>query len=151
MNPGLPFRAQIEVAAVVSEMPALLSLSEQHGPEPLREAAHQWSSFGEQKWILAIEAALDPAGPPFVGPQDFFTRACLQPIAENLQLQLVEDTYSGNNVCPVCAGLPQMAVLQPEGDAAGRWLFCSFCLRQWAFRRLFCPWCREEDKEKLPR
>jgi len=44
-----------------------------------------------------------------------------------------------------------MAVLQPEGDAAGRWLFCSFCLRQWAFRRLLCPWCREEDKEKLPR
>jgi FdhE protein len=28
---------------------------------------------------------------------------------------------------------------------------CSFCLREWLFRRLICPWCGEEDKEKLPR
>lgn len=150
-NPDLPLRSQIDVNAVVSEMPTLLSLSAQHGPEPLREAAHQWNSSGEQKWIQAIQSALDPARPPFAGPEDFFTRACLQPLAENLQSQLAEDTYTGSNVCPVCAGLPQMAVLQPEGDAAGRRLFCSFCLRHWAFRRLICPWCREEDKEKLPR
>lgn len=151
INPQVPLCAQIDVAAVVSEMPVLLSLSAQHGPGPLREAAHQWNSSGEQKWMQAIQSALDPARPPFGGPQDFFTRACLQPVAESLQSQLAEDTYTGNNVCPVCGGLPQMAVLQPEGDAAGRWLFCSFCLRQWAFRRLICPWCREEDKEKLPR
>jgi FdhE protein len=151
INPQVPLRAQIDVAAVVSDLPALLSLSAQHGPEPLCEVANQWNSYGEQKWIQAIQSALDPARPPFAGPEDFFTRACLQPVAENLQLQLSEDTYSGNNVCPACAGLPQMAVLQPEGDAAGRWLLCSLCLRQWAFRRLICPWCREEDKEKLPR
>ena len=150
-NPGLPLRSQIDVNTVVSELPALLSLSAQHGPEPLREAAHQWNSSGEQKWIQAIQSALDPARPQFAGPEDFFTRACLQPVAENLQLQLSEDTYTGNNVCPMCGGLPQMAVLQPEGDAAGRRLFCSFCLRHWAFLRLICPWCREEDKEKLPR
>jgi FdhE protein len=151
INPDVPLRAQIDVAAVVSELPALLSLGAQHGPESLREAAHQWNSSGEQKWIQAIQSALDPARPPFPGPDDFFTRACLQPVAENLQLQLAGDTYTGNNVCPACSGLAQMAVLQPEGDAAGRWLLCSFCLRQWAFRRLICPWCREEDKEKLPR
>ena len=151
INPDIPLRTQIDVAAVVSEMPTLLSLSAQHGPESLHDAAHQWNSDGEQEWIRAAQSALDPARPPFAGPNDFFTRACLQPVAENLQLQLAEDTYSGNNVCPACAGLPQMAVLQPEGDAAGRWLFCSFCLRQWAFRRLICPWCREENKEKLPR
>ena len=151
LDPDVPLRAQIDAAAVVSEMPALLSLSGQHGPESLREAAHQWKSSGKQKWIEAIQSALDPARSPFAGPEDFFTRTCLQPVAENLQLQLAVDTYTGNNVCPVCAGLPQMAVLQPEGDAAGRWLFCSFCLRQWVFRRLICPWCREENKEKLPR
>jgi FdhE protein len=151
INPDVPLRAQIDAAAVVSELPALLSLSAHHGPESLRETAYQWNSSGEQKWIQAFQSALDPARPPFAGPEDFFTRTCLQPVAENLQLQLAEDTYTGNNVCPACAGLPQMAVLQPEGDGAGRWLLCSFCLRQWAFRRLICPWCREEDKEKLPR
>jgi FdhE protein len=151
INPQVPLRAQIEVAAVVSELPALLFLSAQHGPESLREAAQQWKSSGEPEWIEAVQSAIDPACPLSAGPQDFFTRTCLQPVAENLQLQLAEHTYTGNNVCPACAGLPQMAVLQPEGDAAGRWLLCSFCLRQWAFRRLICPWCREEDKERLPR
>jgi len=151
INPDVPLRAQIDVAAVVSQMPALLTLGAHHGPEPLREAADQWKSLGEQKWCQAIQSALDSGHLPFAGEDDFFTRACLQPVAENLQLQLTEDTYSGSNVCPACAGLPQMAVLQPEGDAAGRWLLCSFCLRQWAFRRLICPWCQEEDKEKLPR
>jgi FdhE protein len=151
LNPDVPLRAQIDAAAIVSELPALLSLSARHGPEPLREAAHQWNSAREQKWIQAIHSALDPARLPFAGPEDFFTRTCLQPVAENLQSQLSADTSTGNNVCPACAGLPQMAVLQPQGDAAGRWLLCSFCLRQWAFRRLICPWCREEDKEKLPR
>jgi FdhE protein len=150
INPDVPLRAQIDVAQIVSELPAILSLSAQHGPESLRNASHRWNLSGAQKWIQAVQSALDPARPTFAGPDDFFTRACLQPIAENLQLQLVEDTYSGNNVCPACGGLPQMAVLKPEGDAAGRWLFCSFCLRQWAFRRLICPWCREENKEKLP-
>jgi FdhE protein len=151
INPAIPLRAQIDVSAVVSEMPSLLSLSERHGPERLRDAANQWRSSGEQKWTQATRSVLDSAGPAFAGPDDFFPRACLQPVAENLQFQLAPDAYTGNAVCPVCAGLPQMAVLHPEGDAAGRWLLCSFCLREWPFRRLICPWCREEDKQKLPR
>jgi len=151
INRDVPLRAQIDVAAVVSEIPSLLSLSARHGPEPLQEAADQWKSSGEQKWFEAIRWALDPGHLPFAGADDFFTRACLQPIAENLQLQVPEDAYTGSNICPVCSGLPQTAVLLPEGDAAGRWLFCSFCLRQWSFRRLICPWCQEEDKDKLPR
>ncbi len=151
INPNVPLRAQIDVAALVSEMPSLLSLSANYGPERLRDAANQWSSSGEQKWRRAILSALDSACPAPAGPDDFFTRACLQPVAENLQLQLAQDTYTGNAVCPACAGLPQTAVLHPEGDAAGRWLLCSFCLREWPFRRIICPWCQEENKEKLPR
>jgi FdhE protein len=151
INREVPLREQIDVAAIVSEIPSLLSLSMHHGPEPLREAAQQWTASGEQKWRQAIQSALDSPRPLFAGPEDFFTRACLQPVAENLQLQLAEDTFTGSNVCPVCAGLPQMAVLHPEGDAAGRWLLCSFCVREWSFRRLICPWCQEEDKEELPR
>jgi FdhE protein len=151
INPDVPLRAQIDVSAVVSEMSSLLSLSERQGPEPLRDTANQWRSSGEKKWRQAILSALDSVCPPSAGPDDFFPRACLQPVAETLQFQLAPDAYTGSNVCPVCAGLPQMAVLRSEGDAAGRWLLCSFCLREWPFRRLICPWCREEDKEKLPR
>ena len=146
-----PLRAQIEVSALTAEMPSLFSLVDRHGPELLREAAHQWELSGEQKWCEALQSVLGHDHTPSAGADDFFARTCLQPIAENLQLQLPEDTYTGSNVCPACGGRPQMAVLRPEGDAAGRWLHCSFCLREWPFRRLICPWCGEEDKEKLPR
>jgi FdhE protein len=151
LDPELPLRAQIDVAEVVSAMPSLLSLATKHATDLLREAAHQWQASGEQSWREILNSAINSERPPSASADDFFTRACLQPLAENLQLQLTESTYTGSHLCPACGGLPQMAVLRPEGDAAGRWLLCSFCLREWAFRRLICPWCHEEDKEKLPR
>jgi FdhE protein len=147
----VPLRAQIDVSTLVCEMPSLLSLVALHGPGLLREAARQWELQGEQKWHQALKSALDCDQRLSAGADDLFTRSCLQPVAENLQLQLPADTYTGKNVCPACGGLPQTAVLRPEGDAAGRSLLCSFCLREWPFRRLICPWCSEEDKEKLPR
>ena len=151
VKPGVPLRAQIDVPALIAEMPALFSLVVRHGPELLRETGHQWESAGEQKWFQSLQFALKSDRPASPGADDLFTRTCLQPFAENLQLQLAEAAYTGTGACPVCGGFAQMAVLRPEGDAAGRWLLCSFCLREWPFRRLICPWCGEEDKEKLPR
>ena len=151
IDPKLPLRAQIDVDEVASLMPPLFSLAAEHGTDLLREAAERWISSGEPMWRQSLESAMKSDHVPAAGPDDFFTRACLQPLAENLQLQLPEISYNGGHLCPACGGLPQMAVLRPEGDAAGCRLLCSFCLREWAFRRLICPWCREEDKEKLPR
>jgi len=53
-------------------------------------------------------------------------------------------------VCPVCHGLPVVAVLRPEGEGGKRSLVCSLCFREWEFRRLLCPQCGEEDEQKLP-
>ena len=151
MRPEIPLRAQIEPSALVSEIRLLLSLVARHGTERLHESAKEWQSSGEQTWCQALRLALDTDHTMSANADDFFSRTCLQPVAENLQHQLPENSYAGTNRCPACGGLPQMAVLRPEGDAAGRWLLCSFCLREWPFRRLICPWCQEEDKEKLPR
>lgn len=150
-NPNTPLREQIDVDAVAAQLPSLLSLATQHGPELLSQAAQQWASAGEQRWHQALRSALEADEPSCAGADDFFTRTCLQPVAENLQLQIPEAAYTGSSKCPACGAPPQMAVLRPEGDAAGRGLLCSFCLRDWPFRRLICPWCQEEDKEKLPR
>jgi FdhE protein len=151
LDSKLALRAQIDIAEVASMIPVLLSLTAKHGTDLLREAAEDWTSSGEQKWHQSLESAMNSDHVPTAGADDFFSRACLQPFAENLQLQLTESTHIDGHQCPACGGLPQMAVLRAEGDAAARWLLCSFCLREWVFRRLICPWCREEDKEKLPR
>ena len=41
-------------------------------------------------------------------------------------------------------------VLRGEGDGAKRWLLCSLCSTEWQFRRVLCPGCGEENKDKLP-
>lgn len=151
INPGIPLRKQIDLAALSAKMRSILSAGSQYGPDPLRLAAHQLQQTGEEKWRQLLEAALVPGESILDGADDFFARACLQPVAEHLQLQLPKDANYYGSVCPACAGLPQMAVLHPEGEGASRWLLCSFCLCEWPFRRIVCPWCGEENKEKLPR
>ena len=43
-----------------------------------------------------------------------------------------------------------VAVLRGEGDGGKRSLLCSLCSVEWNFRRVLCPHCGEEDREKLP-
>ena len=69
----------------------------------------------------------------------FFERVLLQPYVE------AEGSH-----CPACGHRPQAAVLRGEGDGGKRWLLCSLCSQEWEFRRVLCPNCGEEDKDRLP-
>jgi FdhE protein len=150
-NSEAPLRKQIDLSFACSRMSSVLAVAEKQGPDLLRERATRLRGQSELARIQLFESALslDKAGQSDV--DDFFVRACLQPIAENLQSQVPPDQYDSKSVCPACGGLPQLAVLRPEGEGASRYLLCSFCLREWLFRRIVCPFCGEEDKEKLPR
>lgn len=49
--------------------------------------------------------------------------------------------------CPICGGLPLMAKLRAED---GKRIFeCFLCNTQWAFKRLRCPFCGNEDANTL--
>ena len=52
--------------------------------------------------------------------------------------------------CPRCAALPVAAVLREEGHGARRFLLCALCLREWECLRIVCPFCGEQDFDKLP-
>lgn len=150
LRPEIPLRDQIDVAVASLAVPSLLSLAAAHGPEALSQHARRLQQAGERTWTGILDSVLGVSGE--MNPLDsFFARACLQPIAENLQMQLPPDANYSKSVCPACGGFPQLAVLRPEGEGASCWLLCSFCLREWLYRRIVCPWCGEEDKEKLPR
>jgi FdhE protein len=151
IDPSKLLREQIDLDALCSMMPSVLSLAANVGPDLLRIAANELANAGEGRWRRLLESALIPGECALPGSDDFFTRVCLQPVAEHLQLQLPKDANYNHAVCPACGGLPQVAVLRPEGEGARRSLLCSFCLCEWAFRRVLCPWCGEEDKGKLPR
>jgi len=149
-DPQVPLREQIDLSEVSAAIPAILSLGLARGTETLKRAAQDVRQSGESAWRCILNAALT-GNSSLTATEDFFVRACLQPVAENLQLQLSRDANYYGSACPACGGLPQVAVLRPEGEGSSRWLQCSFCWCEWPFRRLVCAWCGEEDKEKLPR
>jgi FdhE protein len=144
-------REQIKVESILPDFPALLSLAAEYGPPLLSEHARNLQRVGKAEHRQIIQQVVDSPESNGNAFDSFLARACLQPIAEQLQLQLSIEITQNANRCPACGGLPQLAVLRPEGEGASRSLVCSFCLREWLFRRLLCPWCGEEDKEKLPR
>jgi len=146
----LPLREQIEPTTLSGEFASILAVAEAHGPAQLCQEAQRLRQSGEDSWRKIMSATLDGHS-VLSASADFFARACLQPVAENLQQQMARDANYLGSTCPACRGLPQAAVLRPEGEGASRYLLCSFCLCEWSFRRTVCVWCGEEDKEKLPR
>jgi FdhE protein len=150
-RPETPLRKQIDLSFACSKLPDILDVAQRYGPDPLRQRAEALQQQGEPVWRRLLESALDLEKKAHGEMDDFFIRACLQPIAEILQCRSAADRNYTKNICPTCDGLPQFAVLRPEGEGASRSLVCSFCLREWLYRRVVCPVCGEEDKEKLPR
>jgi FdhE protein len=84
------------------------------------------------------------AGDPAVR---FVTRVLVQPYAEHMARGTIVEQPSAVAKCPFCDELPVASVLRPEGK---RSLVCSLCSTEWAFRRLLCPKCGEEDQRQLP-
>ncbi len=150
-QPEIPLRAQIDISAAMSALATILPIAIQHGPDPLAAEARRLQHRKEQAWREVLNSALSRNGSSLTPSEEFFARVSLQPLAENLQAQLPRPPHVIQSTCPACGSLPQMAVLRPEGEGASRFLLCSFCLCEWLYRRLACPSCGEEDKEKLPR
>lgn len=145
-----PLREQIEPQFAASKMAMLLELATEHGPKTVADRAQELGRLNLGAWGNTLESAIAGEGQQNA-LDDFLSRACLQPIAENLQRQIPPAAEYFRSVCPACGGLPQLSILRPEGEGATRSLLCSFCLCEWTFRRIICPSCGEEDKEKLPR
>jgi len=76
----------------------------------------------------------------------FFYRVLMQPYAEGFR----KPGEPAGGKCPACGSKPVAGVLRGEGDGAKRGLMCSLCACNWPYRRIICPNCGEEDKNKLP-
>lgn len=60
---------------------------------------------------------------------------------------LIDQERWRRGYCPVCGGSPDLAYLEKEVGA--RWLLCSRCDTEWLFQRLACPYCGNQNQEKL--
>lgn len=147
---GPSLREQVDVAFTAEALlPELLQLAETSGPKALAAEARKLRAASKESHRDLLLSAM--ASEIRFEPQTFFARACLQPLAEALQMQMGELPHAPTGSCPACGGLPQLAVLRSVGEGAERSLLCSFCLREWVYRRVICPFCQETDQDKLPR
>jgi len=150
VDPTRSLREQLVPSAVVDRFPAFIGLVEKKGPSGLAKAARELRQQAPDQFRALLESRAVSTHPD--PTHAFFARACLQPVAGYMALDSnAQLSGHGEARCPVCESRPQLAVIRPEGQGGKRSLVCSWCLAEWEFRRILCPYCAEEDNAKLPR
>jgi formate dehydrogenase accessory protein FdhE len=147
-------RDPLDLTVLLPHYRGFLSVIEQHAPTALQESARQMALLRSDSWIEGLNAYWEYAGiyDQQIGAfAQFLPRAFLQPYTELLAGdKAMPPPVTTPRVCPICGARPLLGVLRTEGDGGKRFLLCSFCCREWEFRRILCPTCGEEAEEKLP-
>ncbi len=63
-----------------------------------------------------------------------------------LAAKYVQPDSWDKGTCPICNSAPFISLLDETGR---RELVCAFCRHQWHAKRIFCPFCGEEDSRAL--
>jgi FdhE protein len=137
------------IAVLVRNLPQLLALAKRAGPPALASAAAelaqnrtQWDALIAKPEGSEIESDIE---------KQFFARCLWQPYMEYLATQEQDKAVDAvHPACPFCGAKPVAGILRGEGDGAKRSLLCALCATEWDYRRIVCPQCGEEDKDKLP-
>jgi formate dehydrogenase accessory protein FdhE len=147
-------RGQLDIASLVPHFKKFLAVIAEHAPAPLAESARVVStepadlisSRLAHYWKADTNSDLSSAA-----FEQFLPCAFLQPYAEHLSGDGAPGEVTvAPALCPLCGARPLLGILRPEGDGGKRFLLCSFCLREWEFRRIICSTCGEETETKLP-
>jgi len=93
--------------------------------------------------LIAKEVDLDPKVLQFLGQ-----------VALTPSIYALRDAMSSNidtdgwdhGYCPLCGSQPNMAYFAKTGK---RYLHCEFCGEEWAFSRIRCPFCDNQEQETL--
>jgi FdhE protein len=137
-----------DLGQLAGHFPALITLVESSGPGPLIDFAQDHLRTREMREELA--AAFWNRTRECSGAAQFFARVLTQPYAEHLAMRANLNAAGTGPTCPFCSSKPVVAVRRGEGDGARRSLLCSLCSLEWPYRRILCPGCGEEQKDKLP-
>lgn len=150
---GGALRIEFDPFLLIPRFAPFLSLIEQIAPSPLSHTAHELGAKSGSHWqeILARFWEKGLGSPVNLEPAEvLLSWIYLQPYAEYLADHTEWTAPNGTpSVCPLCGSKPQVGALRPEGDGGKRSLICSLCGTEWAYRRIVCPACGEEDEHKL--
>lgn len=93
----------------------------------------------------AVAASIGVASPLLEYVCEIPLKASLEIFAGGVTTEMVEGWQEG--FCPVCGSRAGMAEL--SGEEGKRYLCCSACNFRWSFKRLQCPYCSNEEVQKL--
>jgi FdhE protein len=141
-----------DARALTRHFAPLLDLMSRIGAQPIAEFGreHLESPAAQEELLLGYWERRPVNGLTGAEAGRFFARVLLQPYAEYLASRGDIALDKAEPTCPFCNARPVAAVLRGEGDGAKRSLLCSLCATEWQYRRVICPACAEENKEKLP-
>jgi FdhE protein len=77
---------------------------------------------------------------------DQLMKPFLEKRIEGIQ-SLIQNLAWPKGYCPLCGSFPELSFLQ--GDEGQRWLRCALCGHEWRFMRTMCPFCENDDHEKM--
>jgi FdhE protein len=134
-------------------LPAVVEATVAAGPAALGEAARNRLADGAAGDALAgwlAGAELDPV-------DRYLARASLGPVLEALGERAgaacrAPRRGESSQVCPCCAGLPQLSWLASTGESlvsGPRSLLCARCGSNWSCSRSVCPACGESREARL--
>ncbi len=92
---------------------------------------------------MAAQVGLDPGVLLFLG------KAALRPsllALRHLMKESIHEEHWDKGYCPLCGSQPDMACFSKKGK---RRLHCELCGQEWAFARIGCPFCNEQERERL--
>jgi FdhE protein len=97
-------------------------------------------------------AVIDEASGAIGCPAPLLEYVCEIPLKsalERVAADIAPEECAGwqEGYCPVCGSRAGMAEL--VGEEGRRQLCCSACTFRWPFKRMQCPFCGNEDKDKL--
>ena len=141
-----------DLPVLLQFFPALIALSQRYGSAALAQAAGTVEEDSEEDRLALLESIWQhQVESRYIAGEDaFFAQVLLQPYGEYLAAKAGSSGDQSGSLCPFCGSKPLLAVLKPEGDGAKRFLLCPLCSTEWVFRRVLCPNCGEENKDKLP-
>jgi FdhE protein len=146
------FRHDLNLTVLLPTFPKFLADIEAIAPQPIAQSARDLKSHpsGQRQTLLQCTWAASDFQPAPDKPEALLAWLFLQPYAEYLADYGEKAPSNGMPaVCPRCSGKPQVGVLRQEGDGAKRSLLCSLCSTEWAYGRIVCPACGEQDVHKL--
>jgi FdhE protein len=149
VSQGLNGGDHLEISSLLQFLPQLRLLVRDLGSAPLAKTTDElgdeqgrWSELLLRHWEQDTEIE-DPA-------EVFLASLLLQPYAQHVTSRMNIRADNSTARCPACGNPPQLSLLREFNNGAKRSLVCSLCSTEWEFRRVLCPYCGEQHKDKLP-